>query len=326
VTEEKSEADPAALAWPPTREDLQRLYVGEKLSAAKIAIVYGLKYASPKTAESTILHHLKRNGISRRDPAEHVRKVSEEMVDMWVARYQRGESLKQIAGGLVSPVSVFNHLQKRVVELRDKVEAQIKTVTLHEKKPFTQDLRKQAYLVGLAKGDLAAIRHGRAIRVRMSTTHPEMTNLFRKLFSTHGPIYEYPKESPLTGYEWSLDCDLDASFYFLLNANELARRFIESDDLFFSFLAGFFDADGSIYYHRKKARGAFEFSLTNSDEDLLKRIQQKLLRLWILAHPKNESSRSHQRSKEWRRIHLEIGAVEVCRCRPHSCRTATQSS
>src|ERR1700687_2848671 len=30
------------LAWPPTKEDLQRLYVYKKLSAAKIAKVYGL--------------------------------------------------------------------------------------------------------------------------------------------------------------------------------------------------------------------------------------------------------------------------------------------
>lgn len=62
------------LAWPPTKEDLSKLYLEERLSAAKIAKVYGLAYASPKTAESTILHHLKKNGIQRRDKAEHVRK------------------------------------------------------------------------------------------------------------------------------------------------------------------------------------------------------------------------------------------------------------
>ena len=73
------------LAWPPKREDLERLYSGEKLSAAKIAEAYGLKYRSPKVAESTILYHLKKNGIQRRDRAEHIRKVTEEMVDGWVA-------------------------------------------------------------------------------------------------------------------------------------------------------------------------------------------------------------------------------------------------
>jgi len=79
----------AELSRPPSRDELLRLYIDQKLSAAKIAEVYCLTYANPKTAESTILHHLKKNGIKRRDAAEHVRKVSEEMVDGWILRYQK---------------------------------------------------------------------------------------------------------------------------------------------------------------------------------------------------------------------------------------------
>jgi hypothetical protein len=36
------------LPWPPLRDDLLRLYIDQKLSAAKIAQVYGLKYANPR--------------------------------------------------------------------------------------------------------------------------------------------------------------------------------------------------------------------------------------------------------------------------------------
>ena len=86
------------LEWPPTVEDLRRMYLDERLSAGKIAARYGLKYASPKTAESTILYHLKRNGIPRRDKTEHIRRVTEEMVDEWVKRYEVGESLKGDCG------------------------------------------------------------------------------------------------------------------------------------------------------------------------------------------------------------------------------------
>lgn len=69
---------PERLVWPPKKEDLERLYVVEKLSAAKIADAYGLtgKYKTPKAAESTVLYHLKRCGIERRDPAEHIMKVT----------------------------------------------------------------------------------------------------------------------------------------------------------------------------------------------------------------------------------------------------------
>ena len=48
-------------------------------------------------AESTVLYHLKRNGIRRRDAAELARKVTAAMEDEWVKRYQAGESLKKIA-------------------------------------------------------------------------------------------------------------------------------------------------------------------------------------------------------------------------------------
>src|ERR1700732_2636923 len=98
------ETEPRKLAWPPLQEDMRRLYLEQGLSASKIARIYGRKYASAKTAESTILYHLKRNGIARRDAAAHVRKVTASMSDEWVARYQKGESLKQIAGDLVNPV------------------------------------------------------------------------------------------------------------------------------------------------------------------------------------------------------------------------------
>ena len=58
-------------------------------------------------------------------------------MDAWVKRYESGESVKQIAGGEFSPVTVFHHLRKRGVKLRDKVEAQIEAVTKHERKSFS---------------------------------------------------------------------------------------------------------------------------------------------------------------------------------------------
>ncbi|HXW37596.1 MAG TPA: hypothetical protein VEJ36_06835, partial [Nitrososphaerales archaeon] len=133
------------LQWPPRREDLEELYVRQRLSAAKIAERYGLRYASPKTAESTILYHLKRAGIARRDAAEHIRTVTPEMVDEWVRRYGAGESLKDISGSLVSPATVFNHLRRRGVELRDKVDAQIVKVTKFQKSAFNGEEAERMY-------------------------------------------------------------------------------------------------------------------------------------------------------------------------------------
>lgn len=271
------------LVWPPKKEDLERMYVVENLSAAKIAKRYGLKYASAKTAESTVLYHLKRNGVARRDRAEHIRKVTPEMVDEWVKRYQTGESLKRIADNELSPVTVLLHLRKRGVPLRNRVAAQIEAVTKYERRPFSGDPLERAYLIGFRLGDLGVVRHGRAIRVRTGTTHPAMAVLFESLFSSYGHIARYPRKSDLAEYEWSLECDLEDSFEFLLAKPTAETVKVLSDSEFLAFLAGFFDAEGSIYLHRKSSGYAAEVSITNKEYDMLELISERLAALGIVS-------------------------------------------
>ena len=266
----------ANLVWPPTKDDLERMYLKEHHSAAKISNLYGLKYENPKCGEVLILYHLKHKGIARRGAADHVRKVTEGMVDEWVRRYEAGESLKQIAGEEVGAPTVFVHLRKRGLKLRDKVEEVIRLNTIHKKKSFNGDPGPKAYLIGIAKGDYWVTRHGRAIRVRLSTTHPAMAKLFRELLGPYGPIYEFPKSTPLTEFEWCLDCDLNLSFRFLEDREQPLNEIFADKNLFLNSLGGFFDAEGSIYYHKKKEIGAFEFSLGNTNEGILRKIAGKL--------------------------------------------------
>ncbi len=252
----------------------------QKLSARRIAKVYGLKYASEKTAESMVLYHLKRNGIERRDRAEHIRRVTKEMEEEWVRRYELGESLKQIAGNQVGPVTVFTHLRKRGIQLRDKVEAQIKAVTKYQRRPFSGDDEERAYLAGFRTGDLDAIKHGRAVRVRTGTTHLAFAELFQKLFNQYGYVHEYARRAKLTDYEWSLEADLDGSFEFLLlELSKVPREFTTNPRLFYCFLAGFFDAEGSIYFHKKKWSSSFEIKISNVNLQLLFGMFRNLRRL-----------------------------------------------
>ena len=269
---------PEGLVWPPRKEDLERLYVTGRLSAAKIADVYGLieRYKTPKVAESTVLYHLKRCGIKRRDPAEHIRKVTDEMVDDWVARYLAGKSLKQIAEDCVSPVTVWNHLRDRGMVPRDKAEAQIQAVTKYERRSFSGDRIERAYLIGLRFGDLDVDKHGRAIRVRLSTTHRPMAALFENVFAPYGHVQRYPRPSPFTGYEWNLECDLNLSFDFLLPQPSIHELQELSKDEFVAFLTGFFDAEGSILLHRKGRWAGFELSITNMNQELLEFISKQL--------------------------------------------------
>src|SRR2546425_969461 len=68
----------ATYRWPPKREDLEKFYLAQRLSAMKISRLYGLKYPNPKSGESMVLWYLKKFGIKRRDPAEHIRNVSKD--------------------------------------------------------------------------------------------------------------------------------------------------------------------------------------------------------------------------------------------------------
>src|ERR1700730_17366789 len=80
------------LAWPPTKEDLQRLYVDEKLSAAKIAKVYQLNTPNPKSAVELVRYHLKRNGIERRNRIQELCKETEATVAAWKEKHPEQES------------------------------------------------------------------------------------------------------------------------------------------------------------------------------------------------------------------------------------------
>lgn len=95
------------------------------------------------------------------------------------------------------------------------------------------------------------------------------------MFDNYGHVREYPRRAQLTGFEWSLECDLDISMAFLKDANQL-QQVIGSQDGFMDFLAGFFDAEGSVYFHKKSLHGGFEVSISNVDARLLEEIRRNL--------------------------------------------------
>ena len=82
--------------------------------------------------------------------------------------------------------------------------------------------------------------------------------------------------------------DLDTSFEFLLEkpSTQDLESFTSSEIM--SFLAGVFDAEGTIYLHRKGFGAGFEFSIANGDSHLI-----NLISKWLGAlgyHPCVESA------------------------------------
>ncbi len=88
--EEQSPQPPPA--WPPIKEDLQRLYVDEKLSAAKIAKVYGHGTGNSRSGAELIRHYLKKYRIERRNRVAELVKDTEDMVTTWKEKHPKQEN------------------------------------------------------------------------------------------------------------------------------------------------------------------------------------------------------------------------------------------
>jgi len=137
------------LAWPPTKEDLQRLYVDEQLSAAKIAKVYGLNTPNPRSATFLVAYHLKKHGITMRNRIEELRKETEKMVAAWKTKYPKKEGgdapspVEAREGGFSDETVRLTAEEKAVIEL-----LQYKNLSIRHLDPETKG-RVKAAMEGL---------------------------------------------------------------------------------------------------------------------------------------------------------------------------------
>ncbi len=145
-------------------------------------------------------------------------------------------------------------------------EAEVKTADSIDKK----------YITFFALGDLGTNRHGRKIRVSVSTTHRAQLLLVNGLFekACHPIIYPCRTRS---GYCWRIVCDLDDSYSYLLNRREhLCREDLEKDSLFYAALSGFTDAEGHIAVRDARGKTRVVFGLSNRNKAILELFKQGL--------------------------------------------------
>lgn len=174
-----------------------------------------------------------------------------------------------------------NRWLKRVgIPLLKSGDAVSRSLLKHRKVPFSNNPLEKAYLIGLRCGDISAQKHGRCIRASVSSTHPAMLKLFKSLFKNYGVVKLYPKyDKRKQRYLWSVYCDLNPSFDFLLSKNENIPEWIVKDDgLFFAFLSGYFDAEGclSLCYDNNTKSRSFQWVLQSCDKKILDEIVYRL--------------------------------------------------
>jgi len=169
------------------------------------------------------------------------------------------------------------------VEVRPFEEARLKGMRekrrKYERRPFDGTDEDKAYLLGLRHGDLSVSQPWRGVvRVSTSTTHPAMVELFRSLFEPYGHVYQHPRYKEDTDtYEWNLQTILDGSFGFLLATIGSSIRLISSTPpTNLAYLAGLFDAEGSVGIYPAKRLTSLSVIYYNTNLELLRFVSDSL--------------------------------------------------
>ncbi len=147
------------------------------------------------------------------------------------------------------------------------------------RRSFNGSEENRCYLKGFSEGDLdVRAPSTNALMVSSTTTHPAFASCFRELFQEYGPVYEYPVYDRVAGYKWKAAARLDNSFSFLLPSQ---RRnypaYSAAPTLFYSWLAGIVDSDGSIVVERSGAYVKLVLLISNQNQSLISHIKNELL-------------------------------------------------
>jgi len=193
-------------------------------------------------------------------------------------------------------------------------------------KTFPKRFVDKAYLIGLRCGDLSAHRRGKQIRATTGTTHPAMIKLFEDIFSDCGRArcissrHMKRDEIPRPQYDWTLQCDLNHSFRFLVTKPQMVPIWILGDnECFLHFLAGYFDSEGTINITKHGVYLDLRMWLHSEDSRILKNIRDKLIELQyhpILRVAQRKGERKHRQDYLQLDIHKRNEVISLLRSLP----------
>ena len=159
---------------------------------------------------------------------------------------------------------------KRLKQYRIERRSISETSTKHPKTDFNGNKKEEAYLIGFRIGDLGVRKMKNLIYISSGTTKTAQSKLIRGLFRSYGPVWIGKRDRRNA---MNVSCSLNYSFSFLLPKHTRIPKWIQSSDPnFFSFLAGYTDAEGNIGMMDERAR----FRLRSCDKGILRDIHAGL--------------------------------------------------
>lgn len=159
--------------------------------------------------------------------------------------------------------TVSNRLREYKIPLKSSSLARIR----YKRNGFSGDLGEKGYMLGFRMGDLntySPTANSETIVARCHTTQEEQIDVIKDLFSRYGQV----TVSRTNGHLY-VNCYLDQSFKFLLDKNEDAWAWVSEDrKYYFSFIAGYVDAEGNFIINQGRAR----FKIDSYDLSILRAI------------------------------------------------------
>jgi len=250
---------PASDLFPISKKELKKLYFKDKLSMFQIANKLGCTH-------SAIVYKFKKFGLKSRGNIGLTKPIKLTKKGFEYLYYQRDLSLKKIANIVHCSES---GLERRFKNYNLVSRGNKNRACKYKKKDFSGNLIEKAYLVGFRLGDLNVTKIVSVIQVRCSTTIPAQVRLIKNLFAP----YTTPYVTKAKRGTYEIVCLVNRSFNFLLPKEDKIPKWIENNKkYFFSFLAGYSDAEGSFYFKKPRKGGKIwtsGFEIQTQDKNII---------------------------------------------------------
>lgn len=289
--------------FPISKKKLRTLYFKNKLSMFQIANRLGCTH-------SAIVYKFKKFGLKSRGHIGLTKPIKLTKTGFEYLYNKRGLSLKKIASMVHCSES---GLEKRFENYKMTSRGNKNRTCKYKKRDFSENLIEKAYLIGFRLGDLNVMKKVSVIQVRCSTTIPAQVRLIRNLFAP----YTTPYITKAKRGTYEIICLVNRSFDFLLPKEDNIPDWVQNNKkFFFSFLAGYSDAEGCFCIHKSSRgkRNSFGFfEIQTQQKNVINQIWRNLEAYDILSPPALLSKRAGYTSPSGSINNKDIWKVCVAR-------------
>ncbi|MDO8460011.1 MAG: LAGLIDADG family homing endonuclease [Nanoarchaeota archaeon] len=276
-----------------SKEELRQLYEKDKLTTFQISEKIGC-------CQTTIWKKLKEYDIKPRLPGvKRVEISKEKLEELYLGRKLSTWKMEKMLN--IPRGTIHRKMKEFGISTRDLSESHI----IHPKKDFSGNLLEKAYLIGFRIGDLGVRKiypNSRTICVASGSTIKEQIELINSLFNTYAKVWiSKPKNNKI-----NIQVSLNESFNFLISKEY--PQWIENDrNTFFSFLAGFTDAEGNISINQNMDY----YGLGNYNKKILFNIYKNLNTFGIKCRKPTQDNRKGKTNSQGYKYNSNYWALRI---------------